>query len=181
MPWSVKKPSAAEIAPDWLQPYCKQFMQELARQGYARCSLRIYDRADAVFCSEVVRRGLRSDHWLVRCLLGVRADAFRKMHPNSTTRGTTASIALSAPSLTQARHGVRHRHRGHHLHLSGYAPSTRLPPPAARADRFYDLSPHSVPPVEVSSRRRSPIARDERFGSARKNICLVVKSAGSND
>jgi hypothetical protein len=32
MPWSVKKPTAAEIAPNWLQPYCKQFMQE---QSYA--------------------------------------------------------------------------------------------------------------------------------------------------
>ena len=33
MPWSAKKPSAADIAPDWLLPYCKQFMQELIKQA----------------------------------------------------------------------------------------------------------------------------------------------------
>jgi site-specific recombinase XerD len=82
MPWSVKKPTAAEIAPDWLQPYCKQFMQDLAEQGYARCSLRLYDRAAAIFCSEVARRGVRSDQLAGAVFQRVRAGALRKMHPN---------------------------------------------------------------------------------------------------
>lgn len=82
MPWSVKKPTAAEIAPDWLQPYCKQFMQELAEQGYARCTMRMYDRAAAIFCSEVARRGLRSDQLAGATFTRVRAGALRKMHPN---------------------------------------------------------------------------------------------------
>jgi hypothetical protein len=30
MPWKTKKPTAADISPDWLQPYCKQFLQKLA-------------------------------------------------------------------------------------------------------------------------------------------------------
>jgi site-specific recombinase XerD len=81
MPWAVKKPAAAEIAPDWLQPYCKQFMQDLAEQGYARCSLRIYDRAAAIFCSEVARRGLRSDQLTGATFTRVRTGALRKMHP----------------------------------------------------------------------------------------------------
>jgi hypothetical protein len=34
MPWKIKNPEAADIAPDWLQPYCKQFMLQLADQGY---------------------------------------------------------------------------------------------------------------------------------------------------
>ena len=82
MPWSVKKPTAAEIAPDWLQPYCKQFMQELTEQGYACCTPRIYDRAAAIFCSEVARRGLRSEQLAGATSTGVRAGALRKMHPN---------------------------------------------------------------------------------------------------
>ena len=58
MPWSIKKPTAADIAPDWLQPYCKQFLQKLADQGYAPATMRTYDGAAALFCQEVARRGL---------------------------------------------------------------------------------------------------------------------------
>jgi hypothetical protein len=82
MPWSVKKPTAAEIAPDWLQPYCKQFMRDLAEQGYAQCSLRLYDRAAAIFCSEVARHGLRSDQLAGAIFQRVRAGALRKMRRN---------------------------------------------------------------------------------------------------
>jgi len=38
MPWKIKNPAAADIAPDWLQPYCEQFMQQLADQGYPSAS-----------------------------------------------------------------------------------------------------------------------------------------------
>jgi site-specific recombinase XerD len=82
MPWSAKKPSAADIAPDWLLPYCKQFMQELIKQGYARCSLRIYDRAVAIFCSEIAHHGLGSSELSTAMLTKVRAAALSRMRPN---------------------------------------------------------------------------------------------------
>ena len=34
MPWKIMNTSAAEIAPDWLQPYCKQFLRKPSDQGY---------------------------------------------------------------------------------------------------------------------------------------------------
>ncbi len=34
MPWSSRKPTANEIAPDWLKPHCKRFLQHLLDQGY---------------------------------------------------------------------------------------------------------------------------------------------------
>ena len=66
MPWSVKKPSAADIAPDWLLPYCKQFMQELIEQGYTRCLLRISWSGEL---GSVM-------------LTKIRAAALGRMHPN---------------------------------------------------------------------------------------------------
>lgn len=82
MPWSTKKPVAAEIAPDWLQSYCRQFLQTLADQGYARVSMRTYDRAIALFCSEVARRRLDSSQLVGATLTKVRAAALAGMHPN---------------------------------------------------------------------------------------------------
>lgn len=60
MPWKLKNPAAADIAPDWLQPYCTQFLRKLSDQGYALVTLRSYDGAAALLCHEVSRRGLRS-------------------------------------------------------------------------------------------------------------------------
>jgi integrase/recombinase XerD len=82
MPWTLKNPAAADIAPDWLQPYCTQFLRKLADQGYARFTLRTYDRAAALFCSEVARRGLHSSQLVGTTLTKVRAVALGKMHPN---------------------------------------------------------------------------------------------------
>jgi hypothetical protein len=45
MPWTLKNPAAADIAPDWLRPYYTQFLRKLSDQGYAAVTLRSYDGA----------------------------------------------------------------------------------------------------------------------------------------
>jgi integrase/recombinase XerD len=82
MPWKLKNPAAADIAPDWLQPYCTQFLRKLSDQGYALVTLRSYDGAAALLCHEVSRRGLRSDQLVGATLTKARAAALGKMHPN---------------------------------------------------------------------------------------------------
>ena len=39
MPWKVKKPTAADVSPDWLRPYCTLFLQKLADQPYGQILL----------------------------------------------------------------------------------------------------------------------------------------------
>jgi hypothetical protein len=34
MPWKVRKPTGAETGPDWMRPYCEEFLQTLGDQGY---------------------------------------------------------------------------------------------------------------------------------------------------
>jgi integrase/recombinase XerD len=82
MPWSTKKPAAADIAPDWLKPYCKQFLQKLADQGYATATMQTYNGAAALFCQEVARQGLLSDQLVDTTLTKVREAALGRMHPN---------------------------------------------------------------------------------------------------
>ncbi len=82
MPFAEKKPTAAEVAPGWLKPFCQQFQRELATQGYASCTLRSYDRAAAQFCREVARRGLRKGQLAGATLASVHAAALKEMHPN---------------------------------------------------------------------------------------------------
>jgi hypothetical protein len=80
MPWKLKNPAAADIAPDWLQPYCTQFLRKLSDQGYAAVTLRSYDGAAALLCHEVSRRGLRSDQLVGATLTKARAAALGKRH-----------------------------------------------------------------------------------------------------
>ena len=82
MPWKIRKPAAADIAPDWLQPYCTQFLRKLSDQGYAAVTLRSYDGAAGLLCHEVARRGLRSDQLVGATLTKARAAALGRMHPN---------------------------------------------------------------------------------------------------
>lgn len=42
----------------WLQPHRERFLEGLAAQGYARCSLRNYDRAIGLLCAAAEKRGL---------------------------------------------------------------------------------------------------------------------------
>ncbi|WP_291298461.1 site-specific integrase [Elioraea sp.] len=82
MPWIVRKPTAAEIAPDWLRPHCKAFLQNLADQGYAPATMRTYEAAARLLCQEVARRGLRMDELVGRTLSKTHAAALKAMHPN---------------------------------------------------------------------------------------------------
>ena len=59
MPWSARKPTAIEIAPDWLKPYCEQFLKNLVNRGYAPATMRTYEGAARLLCKEIARRGLR--------------------------------------------------------------------------------------------------------------------------
>jgi hypothetical protein len=45
----VEKPEAAEIAPDWLKPYCKQLLSNLADQGCTSATLRTHERMAAAW------------------------------------------------------------------------------------------------------------------------------------
>jgi hypothetical protein len=82
MPWKLKNATAVDVAPDWLQPYCTQFLRNLSDQGYAAVTLRSYDAAAALLCHEVSRRGLRSDQLVGATLTKARAAALGRMHPN---------------------------------------------------------------------------------------------------
>ena len=55
MPWSTRKPTAIEIAPDWLKPYCEQYLQKLVDQGYAPATMRTYEGAARLLCEAVAR------------------------------------------------------------------------------------------------------------------------------
>ena len=82
MPWSTKKPAAADISPEWLQPYCRQFLQKLTDEGYTTATMRTYDGAAALFCGEVARRDLCCGQLVGATLTKVRDAALGKMHPN---------------------------------------------------------------------------------------------------
>jgi len=82
MPWKVKMPTAAEIAPDWLRPYCKQFMQKLADQGYAPATMRTYEAAARLLCQEIARRELRKGELVGAMLSKAHTAALKAMHPS---------------------------------------------------------------------------------------------------
>lgn len=82
MPWSVRKPSAAEIAPNWLKVYCEQFQEHLITQGYAACTCVTYDRAASALCAEIVRRKAAPDQLAGVQLVKLRDDALANLHAN---------------------------------------------------------------------------------------------------
>jgi len=98
MPWKLKNPAAADIAPDWLQPYCTQFLRKLSDQGYAAVTLRSYDRAAALLCQDAVS--------------GVRATERREPSPARATplidrppiSALLERIYAVFPKLTERRH-----------------------------------------------------------------------------
>ncbi|MDA8093483.1 MAG: hypothetical protein M0T84_06135 [Betaproteobacteria bacterium] len=85
MPWTVKKPTATEVAPNWLRPHCKQFRESLVDQGYAPATMRTYDTAARLLCEEIARRGLRKGELAGRMLSQVQAAALKAIHPNKHT------------------------------------------------------------------------------------------------
>lgn len=82
MPFAAKLPTADEIAPDWLKPFCREFQCDLANQGYSPGTLRTYDRAAAYFCREIVRRGIQENGLIGEALEVTHASALKAMHPN---------------------------------------------------------------------------------------------------
>ena len=82
MPWTIKNPTAADIAPDWLRPHCEKFLQDLAEQCYARGTMRTYASAARLLCQEVTRRELGERELVGRTLSKTRAAALAAMHPN---------------------------------------------------------------------------------------------------
>lgn len=82
MPFAVKKPTAVEIAPDWLKPCCKQFLKDLVGQGYATATIRTYEGAARLLCDEVARRGICKGELVGQTLSAVQADALKAMRPN---------------------------------------------------------------------------------------------------
>ncbi|WBT37769.1 site-specific integrase [Hyphomicrobium sp. DMF-1] len=82
MPWSTRKPTAIEIAPNWLKPYCEQFLQKLVDQGYTPATMRTYEGAARLLCEAVASRGLRKGELVGRTLSATHAAALKAMHPN---------------------------------------------------------------------------------------------------
>jgi integrase/recombinase XerD len=107
MPRSVKKPTAAEMAPDWLWPYCKQFLQKLADQGYASATMRTYDAAARLLCQEIAHRGLRKGELVGAALSNARAAALKAMHPNKYFAIRLSGILLGQRIPRDRRWAVR--------------------------------------------------------------------------
>ncbi len=82
MPWTVKNPTEADVAPDWLWPCCRKFLQDLAEQGYAPGTMRTYASAARSLCQEVARQRLRKGELVGRALSKTRAAALKAMHPS---------------------------------------------------------------------------------------------------
>lgn len=82
MPWSTRKPTAVEIAPNWLKPYCKRFLERLANQGYSPATIRTYEGAARLLCEQVARRGVREGALVGLELSVTHAAALEAMHPN---------------------------------------------------------------------------------------------------
>jgi precorrin-6B methylase 1 len=101
MPWKLKNATAVDIAPDWLQPYCAEFLRKLSEQGYAVVTLRSYDAAATLLCHEVSRRGLRSDQLVGATLTKARAAALgrnakRKLGASNKLHAVTKAIYIGA-------------------------------------------------------------------------------------
>jgi len=82
MSFIVKRPTAVEIAPDWLKPHCKQFLKNLVDQGYAPQTMRTYEAAARLLCEEAARRGIGRGELAGRTLSTVQAVALKAMPPN---------------------------------------------------------------------------------------------------
>jgi hypothetical protein len=123
MPWKVGKPTAAETAPDWLRPYCKEFLQKLAEQGYAPAMMRVYDASARLLCQEVARRGLRKGELVGRTLS--KAHAAARCTRRSTTRSDTASNGSSTLLLTLAWPSDRSRRKRRRRRSIAWQQSTR--------------------------------------------------------
>jgi integrase/recombinase XerD len=69
----------------WLQPHRKRFLEGLTAQGYARCSLRNYDRAIVGFFAAIEKRGLVSDDLAGRQIERLREAVLDGFRPSART------------------------------------------------------------------------------------------------
>jgi hypothetical protein len=117
MPWKTRNPAAADTAPEWLQPYCKQFIQRLADQGYTTATVRTYDGVVSLFCEEVARRGLRKGQLVGRTLSKAHAATLKAMHRNNYNQKIYCLVLLrhKFKGTRRAVEARQHGHRGKRL------------------------------------------------------------------
>lgn len=77
----IGKAAAAETA-DWLEPHRLRFLKELTGQGYAVHTLRTYNAAAKLLCSEVQRRKIQEGQLVGTMLSKAHAAALEAMHPS---------------------------------------------------------------------------------------------------
>lgn len=145
MPFAVKKPTAVEIAPDWLKPYCKQFLKSLVDQGYAPATMRTYEGAARLLCEEIARRGLSNGQLVGQTLSTVQAAALKAMHPSKYNQKRYC-LERFIDALVGA--GVAERpEQGEGADGTGSSESRvrELPSGSTRADGRYDLSLRLLP------------------------------------
>jgi integrase/recombinase XerD len=81
---SNRGPGTATPA-EWLQDHRKRFLQGLSDQGYARDTLRTYDRAIASFCTAIEKRGLGADDLQAKQVIWLRSAVLRGVRPGVRT------------------------------------------------------------------------------------------------
>jgi integrase/recombinase XerD len=77
-------PGAATPA-EWLQCHRRRFLQGLSDQGYARETLRSYDRAIGYFCAAVEKRGLGDDDLEAKRIVRLRSAVLDGIRPSVRT------------------------------------------------------------------------------------------------
>jgi len=79
-----QNPGAATSA-EWLQRHRRRFLQGLSDQGYARDTLRSYDRAIVHFCAAVEKRGLGDGDLEAKQIVRLRSAVLDDVRPSVRT------------------------------------------------------------------------------------------------
>ncbi|MGO9773194.1 MAG: site-specific integrase [Roseiarcus sp.] len=82
---SAQSKKAAKPA-DWLAPHRARFLKLLSNEGYARDTLRAYDRIAGLFCRAVERRGLVQADLTGKRIVQLRAAILDGVKPSVRTR-----------------------------------------------------------------------------------------------
>ena len=162
----------------WLQPHRKRFLEGLTAQGYARCSLRNYDRAIVGLFAAIEKRGLVSDDLAGRQIERLREAVLDGFRPSARTCMTfcldrfidhlvEAGVAklpeVAAKSTDSARSPARR--------------ICDLSSPPTRSERGDDLSlPQLSEPLHDLPLRRD--ARQTQRHHARRHRRLPVQDQG---
>jgi integrase/recombinase XerD len=81
----IKKARAVSATAEWLQPHRQRFLQDLSAQGYARCTLRIYDAAIGRICTAVEKRSLGEGDLSGKKIVRLRAAVLDGIMPRVRT------------------------------------------------------------------------------------------------